>query len=300
MLLYRRTSLMESSAQTLVNTVNCVGVMGKGVAREFKFREPRMFLAYKKLCDDKKLAPGKLWLWRGEKNWTLNFPTKVHWRYPSKLEWIEAGLEKFRSGYERLGIREVSFPRLGCGNGGLDWQDVRPLMERYLASLPIEIYIHDFTKDIGLPEHLEVVAKKLKEEQTNDPTFEGFVSELRRALVLSKNKLSDLRSNDTIFARLNNDELTVQAHEGEWEFDSEALRGVWIGLQNGLLTKEKAGWSSAEGGRLLLSILSVLPQLRPIEIQRVTSEAPELAVELRPRGSDAVPPPQDQREFSWR
>jgi O-acetyl-ADP-ribose deacetylase (regulator of RNase III) len=244
MLLYRRTSLMESSAQTLVNTVNCVGVMGKGVAHEFKIREPAMFGACKKLCDQKRLAPGKLWLWRGEKNWTLNFPTKIHWRNPSRLEWIEAGLEKFRSGYERLGIREVSLPRLGCGNGGLSWDDVRPLMEHYLSQLPIDVYIHDFTKDVGLPEHLEKVAKRLQKECTNDPTFSAFVNGLRRALALTQNRLTDLSSQEPLVARLNDNELRIEARDGEWEFDLEALRGVWISLQNGLLTKEKAGWSS--------------------------------------------------------
>jgi O-acetyl-ADP-ribose deacetylase (regulator of RNase III) len=290
---------MESSARTLVNTVNCVGVMGKGIAHEFKIREPQMFAAYKKLCDQKRLSPGKLWLWRGEKHWTLNFPTKIHWRNPSRLEWIEAGLEKFRSGYERLGIREISFPRLGCGNGGLNWNDVRPLMERYLSQLPIEIYIHDYAKDIGLPEHLEEVAKRLQQEHTNDPTFHAFVEVLRRALALSKDKLSDLRSHETIIARLTDNELKVKADDGEWEFDLEALRGVWISLQNGVLTKEKAGWSSVDGGQRLLSVLSVLPQLRPIEIQRVESDVPELALELRPRGSSAVPSPVEQKEFSW-
>jgi O-acetyl-ADP-ribose deacetylase (regulator of RNase III) len=299
MLLYRRTSLMDSSAHTLVNTVNCVGVMGKGVAHEFKIREPTMFAAYKKLCDQHRLAPGKLWLWRGEENWILNFPTKIHWRNPAKLEWIEAGLEKFQSGYVRLGIREISFPRLGCGNGGLSWDDVRPLMERYLALLPIDIYIHDFTKDIGLPEHLEQIAKRLRQEQSNDPTFEAFLATLRRALVLGENRLTDLRYHDPITAKISGDELTIQADDGEWEFDFEALRGVWISLKNGVLTKEKAGWSSIDGGQRLLSILSVLPQLRPIEVQRAKSEEPELALELRPSGGSAVPAPCTQEEFSW-
>ena len=142
MLFYRQTDLLESGAQTLVNPVNCVGVMGKGIAREFKEREPAMFVAYKRICEKKQLAPGKLWLWHGTASLILNFPTKQHWRNRSKLEWIEAGLEEFVRHYRELGIVEISFPQLGCGNGGLQWAEVRPLMEKHLGSLPIQIYIH--------------------------------------------------------------------------------------------------------------------------------------------------------------
>jgi O-acetyl-ADP-ribose deacetylase (regulator of RNase III) len=152
MLIYHRTNLLDSNAQTLVNTVNCVGVMGKGIALEFKQRYPDMFKAYKRICDAGELEIGKLWLWSGRDQWVLNFPTKKHWRHPSKVEWIEAGLDKFVTEYVRRGITDISFPRLGCGNGGLNWErQVRPVMERYLAPLPINVYIHDFTKDVGLP-----------------------------------------------------------------------------------------------------------------------------------------------------
>jgi O-acetyl-ADP-ribose deacetylase (regulator of RNase III) len=142
MLIYRQTHLLESDAQTLVNPINCVGVMGKGLARAFKEREPEMFATYKRICEQKLLAPDKLWLWYGAASLILNFPTKQHWRNPSKLEWIEAGLEEFVRRYQELGIIEISFPQLGCGNGGLRWDDVRPLMEKHLGSLPIQIYIH--------------------------------------------------------------------------------------------------------------------------------------------------------------
>jgi O-acetyl-ADP-ribose deacetylase (regulator of RNase III) len=142
MLIYRQTDLLESKAQTLVNPVNCVGVMGKGLAKEFRDREPEMFAGYKSLCEKKLLVPGQLWLWHGATSLILNFSTKQHWRNPSKLEWIEAGLEEFARRYQELGITEISFPRLGCGHGRLQWDDVRPLMEKHLGNLPIQIYIH--------------------------------------------------------------------------------------------------------------------------------------------------------------
>src|SRR5690606_34022385 len=117
---------------------------------------------YKRICDEGLLEPGKWWLWQGSDQWVLNFPTKKQWRSPSRLEWMEMGLEKFVANYQVRGITEIAFPRLGCGNGGLDWNDVKPLMESYLSPLPIPVYIHDFEVNIGLPEHLERLAEQVK------------------------------------------------------------------------------------------------------------------------------------------
>ena len=202
--------------------------MGKGVARQFKEREPKMFQAYKRLCDEGKLEPGKLWLWRGTDCWTLNFPTKIHWKNPSKLEWVEAGLAKFVSGYERLAIYQISFPRLGCGNGGLDWDDVRPLMEHYLAPLPIQIFIHDHTVDIGIPEHLEDAAKTLKAEQSAERSFESFVDSLRRTIDLAGDKLVDIQTRQPFSASmLDENQMRIDEGSKSWTFEQEHLRGVW-------------------------------------------------------------------------
>ncbi len=301
MLIYRRTSLLESTAQTLVNTVNCVGVMGKGIAKDFKEREPEMFNAYKKICDQKLLSPGKLWLWRSANSWILNFPTKQHWRYPSKISWIEAGLKKFVVSYEALGINEISFPRLGCGNGGLQWEDVRPVMERYLKELPIQIYIHDFTVDIGLPEHMESVAHQLKEELADESSFEAFLAAIRRAVELSDDKFVEIDSKTPIAASIGQDKtLKVETGKASWDFEAEDLWGVWVGLQKGLLTKEKAAWSQEGAGESLLSILSVLPHVRPVQIQGIERDA-EVALEYRPgeRGSVVAPSPKAQLELGY-
>lgn len=302
MLIYRRTSLLESPAQTLVNTVNCVGVMGKGLAQAFKDREPAMFSAYKKVCEQGLLEPGKLWLWRGADSWTLNFPTKKHWRNPSKLDWIESGLKKFASAYEAQGIKDISFPRLGCGNGGLDWEDVRPLMEHYLQPLPIPIFIHDYSVDIGLPEHLEKIAETIRKAIPANPTFETFMESLKRAVEMGGSEFVELSTHERFGASMDEvGDLRIEASEGIWEFEPEDLRGVWYGLQKGLVTKEKASWSVAGGGRPLLSILSVLPHVRPIQIQRSNSDVPELAVELTPETRRIVAAPQSeaQRELAW-
>lgn len=156
MIEYVNGSLFDSPAQTLVNTVNTVGVMGKGIAAEFKLRFPAMFTAYQSACQQRLLTVGKLQVYRSPHKWVLNFPTKEHWRNPSQLAWIEAGLEKFVASYTAQGITSVAFPMLGCGNGQLDWHDVKPVMERYLQDVQIPVFIY-LRPAKGKPEHLPVL-----------------------------------------------------------------------------------------------------------------------------------------------
>lgn len=280
---------MESSAQTLVNTVNCVGVMGKGLAKEFREREPQMFEAYKRICDEKLLRPGKLWLWKGSNNWILNFPTKDHWRNPSRLEWIDQGLTKFVSGHAELGIREISFPRLGCGNGGLNWEDVRPIMERHLSPLKIAIFIHDFDKRVGLPEHLEDIPNQLEQAFGISTAFADFLAALPRAIELAGSHLINIETHQRLFADYRDDILRLSAGNAEWSFDTDDLWGIWVSLQKGFLTQEKAGWAAVESGSALVSLLSLLPITRIVEIQRFDARKPELALELRRPTEKIVP-----------
>ena len=143
MLTYLRGDLLSSPAQVQVNTVNTVGVMGKGIALQFKNKYPQMFAAYQKACEKQQLDIGRLYLWKSPEKWVLMFPTKRHWRNPSKIEYVESGLKEFVDSYERLGVDSIAFPRLGCGNGGLEWSVVKPIMEKYLSPLPINIYIYE-------------------------------------------------------------------------------------------------------------------------------------------------------------
>lgn len=144
---FKKGNVFNTKAQTIVNTVNCVGVMGKGIALVFKLRYPQMFEVYKNHCKAKRISPGKLWLYKGEQNapWVLNFPTKYHWKYPSKLEYLELGLQKFLESYEDQGIQSVAFPLLGTHNGGLEKERVKDLMYRYLSKckIPVEIFEYD-------------------------------------------------------------------------------------------------------------------------------------------------------------
>lgn len=135
--------IFSSRATTLVNTVNCVGVMGKGIAEEFKKRYPEMFKEYVSLCEAGQVRPGVPYYYHDLiGNSIINFPTKDHWKSPSKLSYIVSGLQWFCDNYVQLGITSVAFPPLGCGNGGLSWAMVGPVMYSFLKDLPIEIEIY--------------------------------------------------------------------------------------------------------------------------------------------------------------
>ena len=135
--------LFESKAQTLVNTVNTVGVMGKGVALGFKERFPEMFEDYAARCKRGQVHLGEPYIYRDAGGrMVVNFPTKDHWRSPSRLADIERGLDYFVQHYAGWGIESVSFPPLGCGNGGLEWAEVGPLMHRKLHGLPIDVVVY--------------------------------------------------------------------------------------------------------------------------------------------------------------
>jgi O-acetyl-ADP-ribose deacetylase (regulator of RNase III) len=143
MITYVEGDIFQSSAKVLVNPVNTAGVMGKGLALEFKKRYPAMFEEYRTLCEKGQFQVGDLWVYKAPEKWILNFPTKRHWREKSTLEIIETGLQKFVETYAEAGVESIAFPKLGSGFGGLDWEtQVRPLMERYLQPLVIEISIY--------------------------------------------------------------------------------------------------------------------------------------------------------------
>jgi O-acetyl-ADP-ribose deacetylase (regulator of RNase III) len=297
MLIYHRTSIMHSGAQTVVNTVNCVGVMGKGLAAALKARHPTMFDAYKAICDRGALTPGKLWLWKGLDQWVLNFPTKNHWRGPSRLEWVESGLEKFVAEYANRGITEISFPRLGCGNGGLDWDDVKPLMEKYLSNLTIPVYVHDFEYDLGMPEHLEDISRRITASLDSTRSFEGFVSAIRQVLEAARGEMVTLAGDQQFKAFLVDDEeLIIKSISGSFSVPVDELRGVWIALMNGVVTKDRVLWAAGDDADYMLAILSLLPDVRAIQVQKRRSERAEIAVELKPRrtlfGINAASPPQ--------
>jgi O-acetyl-ADP-ribose deacetylase (regulator of RNase III) len=262
MLTYVRTSILSSRAQTVVNTVNTVGVMGKGLAAAFRARYPEMFTAYKKLCDDGSLTIGKLWLWKDPAQWVLNFPTKKHWRNPSRLEYVEAGLRKFAAEYERQGIYEIAFPRLGCGNGGLDWSDVGPMMEAWLGKLPITIHIHDFEKDIGVPEHFEVI----KAARTG-LTYGGLRSDISQVLAARNGMFKTLTNGAEFRAELDERSGILIYRSGKHaRVTDEDLYELWNQLRRGPITRRQLPGSAREEAYYLFAILSHLPYIKPVRL----------------------------------
>ena len=135
----RGVDLFDVAADALVNPVNCKGVMGKGIALEVKRRYPASYRAYQAACRWGHLRPGMLLYVAGqahERN-IIHFATKDHWTRPSKLEWIRAGLDDLKRHYAAWGLTSVAMPQLGCGLGGLDWNDVQPLIVAAFQDEPL-------------------------------------------------------------------------------------------------------------------------------------------------------------------
>lgn len=296
MLTYHRTSILTSQAQTVVNTVNTVGVMGKGLAAAFKARFPDMAKAYRKLCAAKQFQIGQLWLWKAPDQWVLNFPTKKHWRNPSKLSYVEVGLKKFVAQYEERGIHEIAFPRLGCGNGELDWQDVRPLMESYLKPLPITVYIHDYVADIGLPEHRETAGS----------------SDFQRSFKILLRDMGDLLRAGGNFRTFHNlspfwaefddaQNLLIERNGHRSIVPNDELYELWTLLLRGPVTRRKLPGAARDSAYYIFPILALLPYIRAIEVSH-PDEVGAIAVELLGQSSNiqVIPPNgSDQGKFEW-
>lgn len=148
MIYYKVGNLLDSKAEALVNTVNTVGVMGKGIALQFKQMFPNNFKIYKDICKNKELKVGELLVTKddalfGGRKIIINFPTKTSWRLPSEYKYIEDGLDELVKVIKEHNIKSIAIPPLGSGNGGLDWNKVKQILEKSLADLDCEIFIYE-------------------------------------------------------------------------------------------------------------------------------------------------------------
>jgi O-acetyl-ADP-ribose deacetylase (regulator of RNase III) len=161
--------LLKQETDAIVNTVNCVGVMGKGIALQFKRRWPENFKAYARACMAGQIKTGKMFVYdlgtlhNGKPEFIINFPTKNHWREKSKLSYIEDGLQDLVKVIHALKIKSIAIPPLGCGNGGLEWNVVRNLVEATLAPLNVDIQLFSPS---GAPDPKTMVARTKKPTMT--------------------------------------------------------------------------------------------------------------------------------------
>jgi len=132
--------ILKADVEALVNTVNCMGVMGRGIALQFRKAFPENFKAYKSACDKKQLHPGMMFFYDLNRyqnpRYIINFPTKKHWKGKSNIEDIETGLEALVQEVSKRNIRSIAIPPLGCGLGGLDWTQVEQIIEKAFKALP--------------------------------------------------------------------------------------------------------------------------------------------------------------------
>ena len=297
MITYVVCDLFQSPARVLVNTVNTVGVMGKGIAKDFKYIYPDMFKRYQRVCETGDLDIGNLWLYKTTNKWILNFPTKRHWRQPSHPEYIAKGLDKFVKMYHVHGITSISFPLLGCGNGELDWEtQVRPIMEQYLRELPITVFIHlQNRQDMFTPEHRNIRA--MREWLQGEPESLAFTEVWQ--------DLYALLSVPSTFSRLDTgarftvkvcrgpgliDGLTVTHSEHDQFIPAKAFLRLWQQIrQSGFVSRTNLPYGLDTFSEYVIPIMSKLPYVQSVMMadrySEVTQSALGLRLSARPRST---------------
>lgn len=175
----KKGNIFNSKAMAIVNTVNCVGAMGKGIALDFKLRYPEMFKEYQKICFRHMLKPGQILPYTKSSPIILNFAIKDDWKDPSKIEWIEQTLQKFVDNYHSMGLRSVAFPWMGAMNGGLPFEVIQQLTRKYLSKLDdIEIEVYEFDPDV--PCTLFISLKKIVSEKLFSPSELENLSQIKK------------------------------------------------------------------------------------------------------------------------
>lgn len=263
MLKYVHGDIFKTPAKTIVNTVNTEGVMGKGIALKFKLLYPEMFKKYQYLCDTNQLKIGILWLHKTENKWILNFPTKKSWRNRSSYDYIELGLQKFVNTYKDKGITSIAFPKIGCGNGGLDWSIVKPMMEKYLKNLPIDIFV--YVKDYNeRTEHEDI--DNMKNWLSDNPEYISFME-------FEKDLLE--RSHENLLSAILNDE--------------EEVRKIWSELKRkGYLEKSDINFYIEELSESFYNLLLSLSYIEEFEVLNQRKNKFEKALLLKPNISSKM------------
>ena len=283
MIVYTDGDLFESPAKVLVNTVNTRGVMGKGIALRFKQIYPEMFKRYREHCENRNLTIGKLYLYKTPHKWVLNFPTKEHWRKPSRVEYIEAGLRKFRSSFAEIGVTSIAFPMLGCGNGELDFESqVRPLMDRFLVNLPIPTLVHIGRNHIGPAEQHD--QKRIEKWLRSEPTALLFDEVWRDIVFLLQSQNSFVtRTKSNAFTAIVQDDppaLHVTSAGRSFRIVEEEIVDFWQQLRDYGFTHRRIA-PNIRYLSYLMPVFEQLPYVRPVAVS-------ESAVRLRTNPESAL------------
>ncbi len=290
MLTYVTINLFKSPAQTLVNTVNTVGVMGKGIALTFKQLYPEMYQQYRTLCQTDQLEIGKLHIYRTPNKIVVNFPTKNHWRSPSQVAYIEAGLKEFVSSYGKYGISSVSFPQLGCGNGELDWaQQVQPVIEQYLKDLPIPVYIHLYPKSPDfVPERLDAEYARQIQLERQILSFNQVWQDLQ-VITEQPQQLNMFAQASGQSIEMNEDYISFKPSSSESVVVYRPdLEDLWNTLRlSGTLNIENIPEPIRADGatQYVFNLLIQLSYIQPIDLQSLKQSVPS-------QGLQYMPPPQ--------
>lgn len=248
-------NLLESSAEALVNTVNTVGVMGKGVALQFKKAFPENFKAYEKACKAGAVRPGSMFitepgLLHGPR-FVINFPTKEHWKGKSRMEHVEAGLASLVEEVRARHIRSIAIPPLGCGLGGLPWPKVRERIERAFAALPdVEVLLYE---PQGAPAASRMVNRTARPEM--NPNRAAFIMLIREYLSLSMEQSLTLLEvqKGCYFLQLLGQSFSLNFEKGPYGPYADNLRHVLNMLEGHYIS----GWGA--GDNKPFDMISLLP-----------------------------------------
>ena len=183
MIIQTDSTVFNTNADCIVNTINCVSFMGKGLALEFALRYPKLEKIYKEQCLKKIIHTGEVYFYEIDGQKIVNFPTKFHFKYPSKIEWIEQGLISFISNYKKWDIKSVAFPILGANNGGLNPIEVEKLMIEYLSKIDIDVYI------------CKSILVEGKEKEMIDAFLTTDIVELSKHIKLNQKQIENLKNN---------------------------------------------------------------------------------------------------------